>query len=447
MRPSLTRRATWVTFRNEEPPAVTDHAEIIAVGSELTSGASLDTNSQWLSRRLADAGIAVHRHTAVADDLEEMLAAFREAAVRADALIITGGLGPTLDDLTRQALAALAGVELVLDEPSLEHLRSFFASRRRPMPERNVIQAMFPAGSQPIPNDRGTAPGIWLEHRVMGRDRPCRIAALPGVPSEMKPMFDTLVLPRLGDPGRTIIRHEVHCFGAGESAIEEMLGDLTARGRVPEVGITAHEATITLRISAPAASAEQGRAQVDATVRLIHERLGSLVFGENGEQLPRTVLRMLAARGLTLATAEVGTAGLLAQWLTDATAAAEAAPTGIEHRSAAYRGGSVIPEGLVLARAAGAAAGEHAAAGRQTAAALASRCRAELSADFGMAVTGWSEAAGRDSHSPAPTAWVALAGAEAMQIEEHPLLGDPAISRSRLAKAALNLLRLHLLRT
>jgi nicotinamide-nucleotide amidase len=428
---------------------VTDQAEIIAVGSELTSGASLDTNSQWLSRRLADAGIVVRRHTAVADDLEDMLAAFRQAAGRSDVLIITGGLGPTLDDLTRQALAALANVELTLDEPSLEHLRGFFASRRRPMPERNVIQAMFPTGSQPIPNDRGTAPGIWLEYRAMGRETSCRIAALPGVPSEMKPMFDTLVLPRLANPGRTIIRHEVHCFGAGESAVEELLGDLTARGRVPEVGITAHEATITLRISAPAASAEQGRAQVDATARLIHDRLGSLVFGENGEQLPQVVLRMLAARGLTLATAEVGSAGLLAQWLTEAAPAAGGEMPGIARRgSPAYRGGWVVPEGLVTTRVAGAVppSADDTEARRQTAAALASSCRQEFSADFGLAITGWSDAAAGDPRSPAPTAWIALAGAETLQTEEHPLLGDPAISRSRLAKAALNLLRLHLLR-
>ena len=429
---------------------MTDHAEIIAVGSELTSGASLDTNSQWLSRRLADSGIAVRRHTAVADDLDDMLAAFREAAGRSDMLIITGGLGPTLDDLTRQALAALADVELMLDASALEHLRGFFASRGRTMPERNVIQAMFPAGSQPIPNDRGTAPGIWLEYRAMGRDTVCRIAALPGVPSEMKPMFDALVLPRLCDAGRTIVRHEVHCFGAGESAIEEMLGDLTARGRVPEVGITAHEATITLRISAPAASAEQGRAQVDSTVRLIHDRLGSLVFGENGEQLPQIVLRMLAARRQTLATVEVGTAGLLAQWLTSAASATdEAVGDSGGEQSPIYRGGSVIPEGLVGTRIAPAIpdSADDAETGRQTAAALASRCREELSAGFALAVTGWSDTVPRGPQSPAPTAWVALAAAGTLQAEEHPLLGDPAISRSRLAKAALNLLRLHLLRT
>jgi nicotinamide-nucleotide amidase len=438
---------------------VSDHAEIIAIGSELTSGASLDTNSQWISRRLADAGIPVTRHTAVADDLEDMLAVFRDAAARSDVLIITGGLGPTLDDLTRQALAGLAGVELVLHEPALEHLRNFFASRRRAMPERNMIQAMFPAGSEPIANARGTAPGIWLEYRAAGREAPCRIAALPGVPSEMKPMFDALVLPRLSRGGRTIVRHEVHCFGAGESAIEEILGDLTARGRTPEVGITAHEATITLRIWSAAATVDDGRRQVDATVNLIRERLGSLVFGENGERLEQVVLRMLVERGLTLATAEIGTGGLLAQWLTDASrsptlsaarpVAAPGRDLSSEEHGSTYRGGCVLPPAVALSREFDQAppTSDEPEAVRQLGAALAGSCRQEFSADFGLAVSGWTEPAPADARGPVPSAWVALAGGETLKTEEHTLLGDPAISRSRLAKAALNLLRMHLLKS
>src|SRR5207244_7694778 len=137
-------------------------AEIISIGSELTSGQSLDTNSQWLSRRLAEMGIAVGWHTTVADDLEDNSAAFRIAAERAGLVIITGGLGPTQDDLTRDALARAAGVELVFHQESLKRIQELFASRKRTMPERNRAQAMFPAGAEPIPNDFGTAPGIWM---------------------------------------------------------------------------------------------------------------------------------------------------------------------------------------------------------------------------------------------------------------------------------------------
>jgi nicotinamide-nucleotide amidase len=439
------------------------HAEIIAVGSELTSGASLDTNSQWLSCRLADLGIVVGRHTTVADELDEIVAAMREAAERSDVLLISGGMGPTLDDLTRQALASLCGVELRLHEPSLTDLREFFARRSRPMPERNVIQAMFPEGSEVIPNARGTAPGIWLEHRAAGRETPCRIAAMPGVPSELKPMFESQILPRLAGSGQTILRHEVHCFGAGESAVDEMLGDLTARGRVPEVGITAHEATITLRIAAPGRTLDECRATVESTAALIRGRLGQLVYGEQGERLEQVVVRMLAGRGLTLATSEVGSGGLLAQWLTDAGAAAaslpaDGAPAGSKEQliealrafvtCVPYLGGTVQPPMTAMTQILQQAlAADEREGHRQAALALATACRQEFLSDFALAVTGWSDADPDNPQAAAPTAWVALAGEDVLKTQEHALLADPAISRSRLAKAALNLLRLHLLST
>src|SRR5439155_19168577 len=137
-------------------------SEIISIGSELTTGQNLDTNSQWLSQRLAEIGIAVGWHTTVADDLEDNIASFRIAWERAQLVVITGGLGPTQDDLTREALARVAGVELVFHQESFERIQQMFASRRRAMPERNRVQALFPAGADPIPNAHGTAPGIRL---------------------------------------------------------------------------------------------------------------------------------------------------------------------------------------------------------------------------------------------------------------------------------------------
>src|SRR5579871_3087582 len=172
------------------------HAEIISIGSELTTGAKLDTNSQWLSIELSAIGIPVHFHTTVADNHDANLLVLKNAADRADIVLITGGLGPTLDDLTREVLAELTGVQLVLHEPSLQIIREMFARRGREMPERNIVQAMFPEGSEVIPNPRGTAPGVWMEIARAGRG-PSRIAAMPGVPSEMKGMFTQWVLPRL----------------------------------------------------------------------------------------------------------------------------------------------------------------------------------------------------------------------------------------------------------
>ena len=162
-------------------------AEILSIGSEITSGQNLDTNSQWLSRRLAEIGIPVGWHTTVADDLDANVEAFRIAAGRAALVVATGGLGPTQDDLTREALAQAAGVELHMDEQSLADIRTMFARRGRTFPERNRVQAYFPAGAEPIPNANGTAPGIWMKIGA------CHIAAMPGVPSEMYAMYETQV--------------------------------------------------------------------------------------------------------------------------------------------------------------------------------------------------------------------------------------------------------------
>src|SRR5262249_32538010 len=178
-------------------PAYPMRAEIISIGDELTSGQRLDTNSQWLSERLGEIGIPVAFHTTVGDDLENNILVFKTAIDRADIVIATGGLGPTADDLTRDALAAAAGVELYEDGGALDHIRSLFARRKREMPERNKLQAQFPRGSRVVPNPDGTAPGIDLTvPRSCGRG--CRVVALPGGPAEMFTVCRETVKPTLG---------------------------------------------------------------------------------------------------------------------------------------------------------------------------------------------------------------------------------------------------------
>ncbi len=279
-------------------------AEIIAVGTELTNGSKLDTNSRWLSIELGKLGFPVGFHTTVADELTPLVELLRLASQRSDFVLLTGGLGPTRDDLTREALAEWAGVSLVLDETSHERIRRRFTAQGRTMPERNIVQAMLPAGSIAIENRLGTAPGIWLE--TDGANGRCRFAALPGVPSELKPMFFDFVVPRLPASGRVIRQCQLNCFGAGESAVEELLGELTARGREPEVGITAHEATITLRITATAADAAACDSQVEAVRATIRERLGELVFGDGDDELQHVVCRQLRRRAETQAVNETG---------------------------------------------------------------------------------------------------------------------------------------------
>lgn len=409
------------------------HAEIIAVGSELTGGAKLDTNSQWLSLELAERGIPTRFHTTVADDLEAMTGVLRDAVNRSDLLLITGGLGPTLDDLTRQALAELVQRDLVLDEASLRHIESLFRRRNRDMPERNRIQAMFPAGSEPLANPRGTAPGVWMEVSRKGAAEPCRIAAMPGVPSEMKRMFAAEVLRRLPVGPAVIRRARVNCFGVGESTAEEMLGELTARGGDPEVGITVHEATITLRITAHGKTAAECDGKIRAAKDEIRARLGVLVFGEEDEELEHAVVRLLVERNLSLATAESGTGGLLAYRLSEANP-----PDGC------FVGGVVSPHERDLLPA-DAAAETGAIDRRELASHAASSARSRFESDYGLAVLDCPDFDPDEGGKQSPVTYVALAGRLETIAARTELFGDPAIQKSRTVKAALNLLRLKLL--
>lgn len=409
-------------------------AEIIAVGSELTNGAKLDTNSQWLSTELSARGIEVIYHTAVADSMDLMVWSLRVALRRAHLILLTGGLGPTLDDITRQAVAELLHVSLILDEDSLNHVEQMFQKRGREMPARNRIQAMFPAGAEPLVNPIGTAPGMWCEVPKLDADHHVAIGAMPGVPSEMKKMFLEQIVPRLLVGKKIIKRARVNCFGVGESDCEERLGELTARGNNPEVGITVHEATITLRINVVGDSIDECDQMIAETKQEIHKRLEHLVFGEEDEELEHVVLRTLSERRLSLSTVESGTGGLLAHRLTDV----------IEHGDL-YHGGIVIPGGSKHWELLGFPENwfqSNPVASAETALEMARRCRQHFETDCALAVTESSPS--ESSGDAPPTAYVALSTPDGESVVPHQLLGDRSFLKSRAAKAALNLLRLQL---
>ena len=409
-------------------------AEIIAVGSELTNGAKLDTNSQWLSTELSARGIEVIYHTAVADSMDLMVWSLRVALRRAHLILLTGGLGPTLDDITRQAVAELLHVSLILDKDSLNHVEEMFQKRGREMPARNRVQAMFPAGAEPLANPIGTAPGMWCEVPKLDAEYHVAIGAMPGVPSEMKKMFLEQIVPRLPIGEKIIKRARVNCFGVGESDCEERLGELTARGNNPEVGITVHEATITLRINAVGDSIDECDQMITVIKQDIHKRLEHLVFGEEDEELEHVVLRALSERGLTLSTVESGTGGLMAHRLTDVS----------EHRDH-YHGGIVIPGGSKHWELLGFPENwfqANSVASAETALEMARRYRQHFDTDCALAVTESSPS--EVSDDVPPTAYVALSTPEGESVVPHQLLGDRSFLKSRAAKAALNLLRLHL---
>ncbi len=411
-------------------------AEIISIGSELTSGQNLDTNSQWLSRRLAETGISVGFHTTVADDLDANVEVFRTAVERAGLVLATGGLGPTQDDLTREVLAKIAGVELALDERSLTHVREMFAKRGRPMPERNNVQAMIPAGAEPIPNDRGTAPGVWM--RIGG----AWVAAMPGVPGEMFTMFESHVKPRLlalGLGGGVLVQRKINCFGVGESAVEEKLLDLTRRGHVPEVGITVSDAVISLRILARAATAAQAHAQIAPVERTIRERLGDLVFGVEAEDLEDAVARLLHEKRLTLATAESITGGQVASRLVH-----------IPGISEWFRGGVVAYQNEIKTNLLGVSADlirEHGAVSPQVAEAMALGCRERLQTDLAVSTTGIAGPTGATPVKPIGLVYAGLAHAGGVRSISFNWSGSRAEVQSRASRLALNLVRLHLTRT
>ncbi|MCA9119218.1 MAG: CinA family nicotinamide mononucleotide deamidase-related protein [Planctomycetaceae bacterium] len=407
------------------------YAEVIAIGDELTSGVRLDTNSQWLSQRLGELGVRTLYHSTVGDDLGANVRVFHEAFDRSDIIVCTGGLGPTADDLTRQAIAETLGVELILDEESLIHIRSMFASRKREMPERNTIQAMLPAGSFAIANPHGTAPGIQLRHEREGRN-PCRLFALPGVPAEMREMWAQTVSPAIQEltGGRRVIRHhEIKCFGVGESDLEQMLPDIIARGRQPSVGITVHKATITLRITAEAESEAACLEAMEPTISTIRDCLGSLIFGEQSDELQHAVSKLLRERSQTLATFEWGSGGLLAEWLSDA-----------DEQNVFYRGGvvarsqSAVEAVLREINEANSSLEESSMLRK-----VAAHIRDQFSADYALCLGAFPVADG--STSELGELYFALATKGNVVVKSAPFVGHPDILKERAVKQALNFLR------
>lgn len=408
--------------------------EILTVGTELLLGQIVDTNAAWISQRLAEAGIDVFYKTTVGDNWGRIEAALRLALGRSDILIITGGLGPTEDDLTRDVLAGVLERPLREDPAVLAHIQQRFAHRRIPMAENNRKQALVPEGAEVLHNPRGTAPGLLI--RQAGR----LIACMPGVPAEMKPMCLEQVIPRLreafGIRGRIVSRILKTC-GISESTLDQRIGDYFRTMRNPSIGVLAHKGEIHVRLTCKGDDPQTITEQLDELEAQIRERLGHLVFARDEEPLEGVVGRLLRERKETLALAESCTGGLVASRLTDVAGSSDYFERGV----VAYS----LPAKTALLDVPASLLETPGAVSLEVARAMAEGIRRRGGTTYGLAVTGIAGPTGGSPERPVGTVCIALAWEGADSAREFRLLGDRDLVKYRASQMALELLRRHLL--
>jgi nicotinamide-nucleotide amidase len=377
-------------------------AEIVAVGTELLLGQIADTNAQWMSEQLAAIGIDVTHHQAVGDNQQRIVEVLRLAASRADVVLVCGGLGPTEDDITRDAIAELAGVQLVFHEELEQMLREKFRrwSAMGSMPQSNLRQATVPDGATTILPDRGTAPGLIVQ--LDG----ARLYAVPGVPDEMREMLTGTVLPELRARagGDVIVSQVLRIAGMGESAVAERLADLFAASANPTIAYLASMGEVKVRLTAKARSEDDARGLLAPLVEEVTARLGDVVFSDRDGSLEAAVIRLLTASGRHLACAESLTGGGVGERLTSVPGA-----------SAAFLGSAVVYTADMKRRVLG-LTDEDLAGGTVTEAcalAMAKGARDLFNADVGLALTG---AAGPEPHDGAEpgTIWIAIADVDGL---------------------------------
>lgn len=410
------------------------NAVLLSVGDELLVGQVVNANAAWLGDVLTRHGFDVVRATAVGDDAAAIGQALADAFRDADVVVVTGGLGPTHDDVTREAVAAYFGLDLVHSEEALAWVRARYAHTGQPMPASNRRQALVPAGFTALRNPAGTAPGLWFEP---GRGQ--ALALLPGVPREMRALVEEAVLPRLTarEGRRVIARRTLLTAGLGESALAEAIGELGPwldAGRrlafLPAPGL------VRLRLTALAETAEAAEARLDAFEAHLLARIGPHVFGRDDETLEEAVGALLARLGRTVAVAESCTGGLVLNRLTNVSGAS------------AYVLGGVVAYGNSVKRSAlgvdEAALDEAGAVSEAVARQMARGVRARLGADVGLATTGIAGPGGATPDKPVGLVWIGYADAEGDFAVRFLFAHDRLLNKELTATAALDLLRRHL---
>lgn len=411
-------------------------AEILCVGSELLLGQIIDTNAAYIAGQLARIGVDLHRKQTAGDNLARITDCIRGALSRADVLVITGGLGPTTDDLTREAIAGALGVELQFQEELARQLRELFARRNYPMGENALRQAYLPRGCVELPNPVGTAPGVQFQGEFEGVGGKW-IFAVPGVPREMRAMLDGGIVPiltaHLGGERQIIVSRVLRAFGIGESALADQVEDILTSATNPTVApLIFGNTEVHLRLTAKARDEAAAQELLDATEARLRERVGAHLFGRDAQTVPSVTLDALRAQGATLGVAESLTGGLLGSYITD-----------VAGSSAVFRGGVLAYNAALKRELLGVGEqtlAEKGVVSEEVAREMAAGARRVTGATYALATTG---EAGPDSGSGAPvgTVWLALAHPGGVETQKREFFGDRDAVRRRAALSALDLLR------
>jgi nicotinamide-nucleotide amidase len=409
-------------------------AEIIATGTELLSGGVLDTNSLFLSEELMLVGIETAFKTAVGDDEQDMEEALRRAFERVKVVIVTGGIGPTEDDITRKVIAKIVKKRLVLNEDALKAIHARLAGRGKEFATSNDRQALIPTGARLLQNPVGIAPGFFIDEEGMF------LAVLPGVPKEMRAMFNEGLRPVLEERfgGRAFIRRRVlRTCGLSESAVNQSIQNILKSG-VPTVGLTVKETGgVDIRVIARGPSAEQAQAQVDRTDAGIRERLGDAIYGVDGQELEEVVGALLKQRRLKLSVAESCTGGLIGGRITSIAGSSEYFERGVVVYSYLAKTELLgVPQDLIE---------RHGAVSGKVAEAMARGIQRTAHTDIGLAVTGIAGPDGGTKTKPVGLVYTALASAQGVKIDEHRFLGTREQIRIRASQMALDMVRRHLI--
>jgi len=406
-------------------------AEIIATGSELLSGGVVDTNTVFLSEELLDIGIETAFKTIVGDDEKDMEDAVRIARERVDVILVTGGIGPTEDDITRRAIARVLKKRLVLSDDALKAVKAVFKAKE--YPAANDRQALIPAGARLLGNPVGVAPGF-----VLVEDEKF-VAVLPGVPAEMQAMFREHLRPALEEHfgGKAVIRRKVlHTCGLSESKVNELIQDILKQKR-PAVGLTARDTSVDIRIVAHEGSGARSRSTMERTEAEIRKKLGDTVYGVDGQEMEEIVGALLLQRKMTLAVAESCTGGLIGARITN-----------IAGSSAYFERGVVVYSNAAKTELLGVPADlieRHGAVSREVAKAMAQEMRERARTDLGLAITGIAGPSGGTPEKPVGLVYIALATAGGVTTTENRFLGTRTQVRQRSAQTALDMVRRYLI--